>query len=252
MSIVNDARTKFLRSEKERRDKEYAKKKRKKKGWTKGSIWATNVGGCHRKALLRVTGKPGQETFTARSLDYIDMGIEMEDRNADALLFEYGDRLEQQLELRYEMLSGKPDFVIENEDGTVVVVEHKMTSEKHWDSDSKSDLPRHGHIGQAITYMFMYEMLHGVVPEVRIHYKAWGNYAEFELQRQEDGSLIINSDINGILDVFTYKHDFYAEIRELMNWYDATELPPKQEKKWKHCQFAGQKSCGYYDYCWGE
>ena len=250
MSIVHDTYIKYLRHKKEQADLSYSRSKGN--NWTKGNLWSSDLGKCHRAAILRVTGTPRQERYTTRSLDYMNTGVVTEDETLQALQHVYEDRLTDQVTLKYNMWSGKADFGIDVGTDDVVLIEHKTTSEKHWDSDSKSSLPRHGHIGQAVSYMYLYELEYGITPKVLLFYKSWGNYAEFELVRNDDGTLNIISDVNGVLNVEKYEHDFYQEIRDLTDWYNSTELPPRQEKKWKHCTFMGKPSCPYYSYCWGE
>ena len=80
----------------------------------------------------------------------------------------------------------------------------------------------------------------------------WGRYAEFEIRLQDDNTLLLLSDVDGVSDVKEYKHDFISEIKELEDWYYKTELPPKLEKKHEGCTFAGRPSCPYYYECWGD
>lgn len=259
-SFVQEARTKFLRLEKERNDIEYAKKHRDSK-WKKSNIWASEIGSpCKRKVMLRITGVSGTDRFTDKGLEYMRSGVVMEDDTATALAEIYGDRLyndpedesDGQLKLKYEMLSGKPDFTIDHETESAILIEHKVTSERHWNTDSKSDLPRHNHLGQAVCYMFMYERKYGITPKVLLYYRSFGNFAEYEITRNEDGTLTLLSNINGVIDVESYSHDFYAEIRELMSLYESGEIPEKLDKKYKGCEFAGRPSCKFYNHCWGD
>lgn len=250
MSIVYDAYSVYLREKKDKQDVVYAaKKNRENKKWSKGSLWPTDLAKCHRAAILRVTGVGREDYFATSGLDYMNTGIITEDETLEALKHVYGDSLTNQVELKYNMWSGKADFGIDIGGDAPIIIEHKTTSEKNFDSDQKTALPKREHIGQAESYRWMYERIYGVKPRIILFYKAWGNFAEFELI--PDGkSIIIISNINGILDTVVYEYDVEAEINELMKWYDSQELPPKQEKKYKHCTFMNKPSCPFYKNCW--
>ena len=260
MSIVQKARLKFLQMEKEKSDIEYARKHRGKKR-KNPTIWASDIGSqCKRKVMLRVTGVDGEDNFSDKALDYMRAGVITEDDTGLALATVYGDRLyndpndetDGQLKLKYEMLSGKPDFTIDHETDNVILIEHKVTSERHWNTDAKSDLPKHNHLGQAMCYMYMYERKYGITPIVKLYYKSFGNFAEYTLNHNEDGTLTMLSDINGVHDVEQYSHNFYDEIREYISLYKSGTIPDKLDKKYKGCEFAGRPSCKFYKYCWGD
>lgn len=249
MSIVHDACNIYLRNKKDSQDLEYAARKRGP--WKKGNLWSSDTGNCHRKAILRVTGTSGSDFFNDKSLGYMNTGVITEDETALALKYVYGDRLETQVELKYNMWSGKVDFGIDVGRENPILIEHKTTSEKAFDTDSKTELPKHPHIGQTISYYWMYERIYGVKPKMLIFYKAWGNFAEFELIPDGDNIQIL-SNVNGVLDAVVYKYNVEAEINELMQWYDSTELPPRLDKQYKGCTFLGKPSCQFYNTCWGE
>jgi hypothetical protein len=126
-----------------------------------------------------------------------------------------------------------------------------MTGAKHLDNDGNTELPRHEHIGQAVLYCWLYEQLYKITPTVVLFYKTWGNFAEFTLS-VEAQKVKIESDINGIYNVFYREYDVYNEIETMMKWYNGDELPPRLEKKYDGCTFMGKPSCNYYSYCWGD
>jgi len=127
-----------------------------------------------------------------------------------------------------------------------------MTSEKNWGTDANTELPKREHVGQALTYRWLYQQIYGVIPKIILYYKAWGNYAEFELNVKPEHVEII-SNVNGVISVAKYNYDVEKEIKELMNAYDnPNELPPKLEKKYLGCTFMNKPSCPYYRNCWGD
>lgn len=249
MSIVYTAYDLYLRDKRKNQNAEYNRKHAKP---TAPSLWPTDLGKCHRAAILRVTGTRGDDTFSTRSLDYMNAGTIYEDETANVLRHMYGNRLQDQVELKYLMWSGKADFGIDIGTETPILIEHKVTSEKNWDSDSNTELPKHEHIGQILTYRWLYERLYGVTPRTILFYKAWGNFAEFELLVQEN-SIQIVSMVNGIGTVKKYEYDVEKEIEDLMLAYNNTnELPDRLDKKYKGCTFAGKPSCQFYNKCWGD
>lgn len=247
-NYVYPAYSKYLTDKREAADKEYRSGKVERTG--KGALWPTDLGKCHRAAILRVNGDGGNTEFTTRSLDYMNAGTAYEDVTADVLRFVYGDRLTEQVILKYKMWSGKADFGIDIGGKNPVLIEHKMTSERNWDADG-AELPKHEHIGQALTYRWLYKQIYGITPIIVLFYKAWGNFAEFELSFDK-GKVKIISVVNGIHDVKTYKYDVEAEIETLMETYNSGILPERLDKKYKGCTFMGKPSCRYYQDCWGE
>lgn len=250
MSIVYDAYKIYLRDKKDGHDVSYAASKAKQR-WSKGNLWPTDVGkACHRAAILRATGIGREDYFETSGLDYMNTGIITEDETFAALKHIYGDNLKNQVELKYKMWSGKADFCIDIGGENPIIIEHKTTSEKNFDSDQKTSLPKKEHIGQVVVYQWMYERLYGIKPRILLFYKAWGNFAEFELIPEKEVISIV-SNVNGVLDVVLYNYNVEAEINELMGWYDSQELPPKLDKKYKGCEFMGKPSCSFYKNCWG-
>ena len=252
-SIVYDAYDTYLRDKREVRDQEYKNREgyREPTPEQKGNLWPTDLGKCHRAAMQRATGVKQTYNFSTRGLDYMNTGVYTEDETLEALRHVYGDRLTDQVILKWSMWSGKADFGIDIGSDKPILIEHKTTSERHFAADATTELPKHEHIGQAVSYMYLYEKLHGITPEVRLFYKGWGCFAEFILTRDE-GTVQIKGYVNGVFSLKKYDYDVYGEMEELMAWYDADELPPKLEKKYKGCTFMGRPSCAFYTTCWGE
>lgn len=248
--IVYRAYEQYLKHDNEQRSLEYLNT-RDTSVSKRPNLWSSNIGKCPRQAILRTQGIQGEtENFDTKSLDYMKAGVISEDLSILAMEHTYGNRVQSQFVLKYKMLSGKPDFVIDHLTPDVTVIEHKHTSSKFFDNDNKSTIPRHEHIGQAMSYCYMYEHLYDLTPTIILFYKSWGNFAEFVLTRQ-DKEILIESNINGVHDVFTRKYDVYQDIESLMTWYETDGTPPRLEKKWKGCEFMGKKSCKFYDHCWG-
>jgi hypothetical protein len=244
MSIVYDAYIDYLEDTLVSENEAYAAKHRSD---TMGHLWSSDVGKCHRQAILRVRGVPGVFSPGSRGLDYMHTGVITEADVGNGLRHVYGDRFTEQVVLKYEMWSGKADFGIDIGTSEPILIEHKTTSERHFQG-GRSDLPRHEHVGQAMSYLWLYEHLYGVTPTVLLFYKAWGSYAEYTIAK--DGT--VQSDIAGVQDVFRIEHDFYAEIELFMKEYNSKGLPDKLDKKYKGCEFMGRPSCKFYKTCWGE
>jgi hypothetical protein len=181
----------------------------------------------------------------------MNTGLVTEDETLEAMKHVYGARLTDQVVLKWAMWSGKADFGIDIGGASPVIIEHKTTSEKHIDADSNTELPRHEHLGQAVSYMFLYEKMYDITPEVRLFYKMWGNFAEFCLTR-EGSHILIEGYVNGVVSARQCEYDVYEEMETLMDWYARDELPPKLEKKYKGCTFMGKPSCQFYNTCWGD
>lgn len=245
--MIHEAYTEYLRFLQTENDKQHATKRSK---FTKGSLWPSDVAKCHRAAILRVTGIPGRSLFSTQSLNYMNSGVIQEAETGNALRHVYNNRLTEQLELRYQMWSGKVDFAIDVDKAKPILIEHKMTSEKHWDNDAKTELPKREHVGQVMTYYWLYKNIYGVEPQVILYYYAWGNYAEFILSPFKN-KIKVEANVNGVIDITTLDYDVVAEIEALMKAYDnPTNLPPKLDKQYKGCTFNGKPSCQFYHECW--
>lgn len=254
--MIYDAYTKWLTYQEKLRDLEYKSRKSyiedaNGNPTVKGSLWPTDVGKCHRAAIQRVQGKSQLYTLSSKAMDYIHWGLTTENETSLALKHVYGARLTEQVILKYEMWSGKVDFGIDIGSPKPILIENKSTSEKNFDYEGNTTLPKKEHIGQAVTYMWLYEHLYNITPTVILYYKAWGNYAEFELCKV-DNKVEVDSNINGIKDYYAVDYDVYGEIEQLMMWYNSPELPPRLEKKYQGCEFMGKPSCPFYRHCWGD
>lgn len=247
-SIVLDAYNVYLRDLSAEKDKEYRKTHRTN---VRGNLWSSDLGKCHRAAILRTNVGSGSFDASDQALRYMNTGVITEDATLAALKHVYGSRLTDQVVLKYKMWSGKADFGIDIGTDKPILIEHKTTSEKNFDSDSKTSLPKKEHVGQAMSYMWMYEQLYKVTPKVLLFYKAWGNTAEIELVR-EGKTIKLLSDINGVLSQSVLEYDVYREIKKLSTVYTSGEIPDRLDKKYKGCTFMGKPSCQFYDYCWGE
>lgn len=252
-SIIENAYAKYLRYNQEIRDLEYKTRKSYEHNELegRGSLWPSDVGKCHRAAIQRSRNAPGHSTFNTRGLDYMNTGSYTETETLKALKHVYAGRVTEQVVLKYQMWSGKVDFGIDIGTESPILIEHKTTSEKQFDSDANTELPKHEHVGQSVTYMWLYEKIYGITPMVLIFYKTWGNFAEFHLERV-DRTIQLTSNINDIINVKNYDYDVYGEIEKLMEAYDQPVLPDRLDKKYKGCEFMGKPSCQFYNNCWGD
>lgn len=252
MTIVYDAYVDYLVNKDKEDTKEYRERKLRETDKTKkGKLWPSDMGKCKRAVMFRVNGIRAEHEFPVKALDYMNTGVVMETSTAEALKHAYGDRFTEQVDLKYNLWSGKADFGIDIGGDSPVIIEHKTTSEKNFSTDGSTAMPKREHIGQAMLYCYLYEMLYNKTPKIVLFYKAWGIFAEFSLTRIEN-RIRVESYVNGAVDTFDVDYDVYGEIEELHNWYNSKDLPPKLEKKYMGCSFRGQPSCPYYERCWGE
>ena len=218
------------------------------KNRNKEHLWASDVGGCHRAAFLRING--GAETVLpdARLLNYMKFGVVIEDETAASLVATY-DNVETQLALKNDIWSGRPDFVIDHGTNNPIVIEHKVTGEKGW---WRKELPRVKHLGQLGLYGYLYEQLFGIEPRLILFYRGWGHYAELECFLNENSITV-----TGIVDNEAYLQEIdYAVLKEialLEEEYKANEngaeLPKKLRYKKDGCTFFGKPSCRMYYHC---
>lgn len=211
-------------------------------------LWASDVGGCHRASILRVRGEVQTILPDSRLLDYMRIGVALEDETGKALEDIYGDDVDAQFVLKNDIWSGRPDFVLYHGTNHPILVEHKVTGEKGW---WDHDLPRHKHLGQISLYGYLYEQQFGIEPRLILFYRGWGHYAELEL--------FINQrtiTVTGFIDDKAYlneiKYPVLDEIKTLEEAYKnrQTDLPKKLRYKKDGCTFAGKPSCNMYYHCY--
>lgn len=226
----------------------YLEKRQDDRGdWKSKHLWASDVGKCPRKAIIRLSDLAEASPVETRMLQYMQIGLVLEDDTRLALEHEFGDRLDCQLSLRNDVWSGKPDFVIGHGTNDVTIIEHKVTGENAW---SNKALPRTEHVGQLLLYKYLYKKIYNVDPKCYLYYRAWGHYAEFEITRDSEG-LLASGEVDGVADIFRLKDTAMQSIQELEDYFYSDELPPVLKRKNDGCTFMGKPSCPYYDYCWG-
>ncbi len=218
----------------------------------KPRLWASDMNKCARKALVRVThlAKETVKPTTQMQL-YFQAGNMWEDDTAAALRWHYGEALQEQLVLKDDIWSGKCDFALHHGDDSqqTVLIEHKAKGDKWWNYNDA--LPQNDHIGQLYIYWYLYKKIYGVEPKLVLFYRTWGHYAEFYIEPQPDGAVMIHGTIDGQAVVKRKGLRLHAVREELEIYYTTGEVPPRLLDKSEGCTFKGQPSCAYYHYCWG-
>lgn len=213
-------------------------------------LWASDMGKCPRKAILRVTGlaQPSVLPDTKMQL-YFQAGNMWEDDTARALRWKYGAALTEQLVLKDEAWSGKCDFALYHGDDSrqPVLIEHKAKGDKWW--NYKGELPQSDHVGQLYIYRHLYKKLYNREPKLVLFYRSWGHYAEFYLDIGED-HISIHGTIDGEAVALRRSVDLSSMRQELEQYYVTGEVPPRLADKEAGCTFQGKPSCPYYHFCW--
>jgi hypothetical protein len=250
--LVRPAIFEWLQKENERRDKEYAASHGKwddKKKPYKPKLWASDVGNCARRSALRIQGFKSTVPFEPQSLDYMRIGVILEDETGAALRSKFGDAVIEQMRLSDDNWSGKPDFVLHHGTDNPIIIEHKVTGEKAWYQDGV--LPRQPHIGQLVLYWKLYQEKYDIVPKILLFYRAWGHYAEFEILPEPGGVSVVGY-VDGVADYRQLKYDPLGEIELLEGYYKSGELPDRLKRKAHGCTFMGKPSCPMYHHCYPE
>lgn len=220
------------------------------------TIWPSDMGGCHRKTALRVTGHTSTLPPSYDGLRYMRTGEAIEDETAAAMVHYYGrENVTLQLALKYKHWSGKPDFVLyhDNPDKTPVIIEHKATGEKSFHNEGT--IPRWKHIGQLALYGYLYKKIYNVTPELLLYYRGWGDYAEIRLTVVgETIELYGVSNNKPIIKVINY--DVHKEIKIIERVYEnaitGKSMPDRLDKKSDGCSWMGRPSCDFYYHCYPE
>lgn len=220
----------------------------------RSKLYPSGAGECHtgRKELLRIEGAPATE-FPFRAIEAMNDGNVFEASTLALLQKHYGEEnVIAQLALKDDHWSGKTDMVINHMTKDVIIVEHKATGDKWF--DYKGMLPKRQHVFQLAKYKSMYFAEFGFVPELRLYYRSWGQWAEFLLDvRATDIAITgwINSPTNERTSVEPINMSAYTKKLEL--YYDRKMIPhrvPEGDQEKAGCTFKGAPSCGFYNFCW--
>jgi len=227
---------------------ETSRKRWPKRGRPK--LWVSEVGRCPRRAMLRVKGVEPSVGFPTDVLNVMDLGKSFEDNTGAHLERVYGNKVVREVPLGNEIWSGRADFVFLYSN-LPVVVEHKATGGKWFNYNN--NLPKVDHVCQLCMYGYLYHYRHAVIPKLILFYRAWRHYAEFELIVHDDGvrALGIIDDEPASIWLWTQPKRLRLELEDLWRKDELPPLPngPSDEVG---CTFCGERSCGYYDECWGK
>jgi hypothetical protein len=217
---------------------------------SKPRLWASEVGGCLRKAMLRIKGfKPTLE-FPLKSLEAMHNGVILENDTLAALKAAYGADVTGQVWLGNDMWSCYADFVMFHQQPHAAIIEHKATGDKWWNFNN--ELPKESHVVQLSLYKYLYKSMFNIDPQVLLYYRSWGHYAELEVQPRED-----HVEIAGIMD----DADFYKRIAIDVDGlrlaaeaaFLAGEIPPAFPRPLDGaCTFQHAPSCPMYGHCWSQ
>lgn len=243
-SIVEDARREWLVNQ----DQE---KRRNRVERPEPKLYPSELNGCHRKTALRLLGYKPTIDFEAKSLEYMRGGVISEDDTALSLETNI-EGCQQNFQLLTEHWSGYADFIINHGlDGDVTIIEHKQTGERHWQEET---LPKRDHVGQLVLYYYLYQQLYNKEPKIRLYYKGWGHYAEFQLFIRDKHVVCIGM-VDDIPTAVKIKYNVLKEktqlelLRERILAGDET-LPPKLKYKNMGCSYNGRPNCPFYHHCY--
>lgn len=147
-------------------------------------LYVSDLGQHPYKAMSRIMGieRPG---FDDETLVKMQSGNALEDDTIQALQWAYG-KVSTQVPLFNEYWSGYADAVLNHLSNEAVIIEHKAVGDQWF--DYKESLPRSSHVCQTWLYQQIYNERFGIYPRAIIYYRAWGQWAEFEITENADGT----------------------------------------------------------------
>lgn len=206
--------------------------------------------------MLRVNQYKPTLEFPLVAKEAMHNGVVYEGDTGAALTMEYGSRITEQLYLGNRRWSCKADFVLDHGTQSPVIIEHKAVGDKWWNYDGK--LPDTKHVTQLVLYKELYEEMFKVTPRLILYYRAWGHWAELELNLLpvgDDG--IQRIEVTGMMDDEEFSKlvaiDPVASMKILEDHYEHNHIPaPYPHKVDGECTFKGKPSCPMYGHCWKE
>jgi hypothetical protein len=215
----------------------------------KSRLYVSEYGRCPRRALLRVNGYQPSAPFAPTLLEAMGLGLAYETDTFYQLAKVYPNMM-QQVVLGNTIWSGKCDALIPGQPATIV--ELKAANSATWDWSGK--LPQHENVSQAWLYGELYKEQNHKPVIVKLFYRGWSKWAEFEVEADEDGDVVT---CTGLVDGEPRTRSWEAGLgtmRQFMeSHYTAGTVPdpacgvPRDDVG---CTFQKSPSCGFYDQCW--
>ncbi len=223
---------------------------------SKPRLWASEAGGCARKAMLRIQGFQPTREFPIEAKEAMQNGVMFEADTEDALRLTYNGRLSTQVYLVNDQWSCKADFILDIGSAHPTIIEHKAQGEKWW--NFQGSIPKHEHLVQILLYRHLYQEKYGVTPKLILFYRSWGHYAELEITTFDDYvDGVMRVQALGEMDGEPY-HKVVAldpeQLRHhLEHLYTENILPERFPTKQEGlCTFKGRPSCPMYGHCWSD
>ena len=151
-------------------------------------LWVSDLGSHPAKAMGRILHGQTPD-FGIDTLNKMQLGNVLEADTIEAIQFSHPHVLTQ-FPLHDDTWSGYADAVVGHLGGGIpTIIEHKATGDKWF--DYKESLPRDTHVCQLWLYGWLYEKMYGIQPELRLYYRSWGGWAEFEILKDEAGDYMV-------------------------------------------------------------
>jgi len=200
-------------------------------------LWVSEIGACGRAVALRLRNEERAQPDVDNLL-VMRGGIAWENQTFAELQQEYGKDVRAQTRLSDENWSGKPDFDLfhASEKATPIIIEHKAQ-----DPRSSFGKPKEKHLLQLALYGWLYEKQFGVEPRLKLFYRAWGEWAEYDIGVFQD-VIQVSGSCHGkqLLKQVQVSFDDNRAYKEMLR---ATGVMPPYEEK-RECRW-----CGYADAC---
>lgn len=213
-------------------------------------LWASDAGRCHRRAMFHVLAYEVTHPFAVEAQEYMELGNAYEANTLDALWKVLGTRMvaKDGLWLSYGDWTARADAIVDMATPNAMIIELKASGDKWW--DYKGKLPQADHLCQLGMYGWLYEQLQKRVPALRLVYRAWGHWAEFEVEVEAE-RIVARGTVDGDVRARPIQINLEAERAELERLYRAGKVPDLPDAMLDECQFQDKPGCLYYGHCWG-
>ena len=221
-----------------------------------GRISVSSFGRCIRSVMLGLTGVP-QGEFPPLVREVMSLGVLYEDQTFGILKAKWGDAIQQDIVMANEIWSGRMDFLLKKVASPPTIIEHKATGNSSFDYDGK--LPEFSHVCQAWLYGQLYFEKYHVQPTVILYYRAWsGKYGEFLLRNPT--TMPVGVAAGWVNDKVVERYVPLEKLPERRKMFESAyaalpeipEVPCTKPCDAYGCTFRGERSCGFYDQCWGK
>lgn len=208
-------------------------------------LFVSDLGGCVRKAYLRLRGEEVTHPFDSYVLEVMKAGKLWEWETTCAMRRAHGTKLQEQVPVGNEIWSGRADYLLPGR-----VIEHKATNPANFKYGHRLPYPHH------CLQVLAYSLLLDNTPAT-LYYRSWDQWAEIQVCQNAYG-IVWEGEFKGKFKSGVLEGlDIVKEMASFEEWWGQEELPPRYPTPFEKnftCTKKQRKlyrpACQFFGVCW--